>query len=31
EDNANSDACEIEHCISEASFTAMESYVNKNK
>lgn len=31
EESADCDACEIEHCISEASFKAMENFVNKNK
>lgn len=27
---ANADACEIEHCISERTFAAMEKFVDKN-
>lgn len=28
--DADSDACEMEHCVSEATFKAMEKFVNKN-
>lgn len=30
-ENADTDACEIEHCISSQTFAAMEEFVNKNK
>lgn len=29
-DDAETDACEMEHCISEATFKAMEKYVENN-
>lgn len=30
-ENADRDACEMEHCISQATFSAMERYVEENK
>lgn len=30
-EDADADACEMEHCVSAATFSAMEKFVNKNK
>jgi len=30
-ENADKDACEMEHCISQVTFSAMEKYVEENK
>lgn len=30
EEDADADACEMEHCVSAATFTAIEKYVNEN-
>ena len=31
EEDADADACEMEHCVSAATFSAMEKFVNENK
>ncbi len=31
EEDADADACEIEHCVSPATLTAIENFVKKNK
>ena len=31
EEDADADACEMEHCVSPATFSAMEKYVQNNK
>ena len=31
EEDANADACEIEHCVSPATFSAMENFVKNDK
>ncbi|MDE6373653.1 MAG: ArsR family transcriptional regulator [Clostridia bacterium] len=30
EEDADNDACELEHCVSEATFAAMEKYLKEN-